>query len=87
VIEHVAAVSPPPGADPRAGLAALSETIAVLQRDIRERLEELGVRTDIRQAALVNALFVALEPDQVDAIAEHPDVRVVRWDRPADVAL
>jgi hypothetical protein len=87
VVEHVSAVDAPSGTDRGGALAAMDRRAAELQRGIVARLEELGVRSDMRRAALANALFVTLQPHQIEEIASHPDVRLVRWDRPADVTL
>lgn len=86
IIEHVSTVEAPPGTDPGGALAAMDRRAEELQRGIVARLTELGVR-DMRRAALANGLFTTLRPAQIEAIAAHPDVRIVRWDRPADVTL
>lgn len=85
IIEHVRTIEAPPGTDPGGALADLDRRAAELQRGIVARLDELGVRGAIRRTALANALFATLTPDQITGIAAHPDVRLVRWDRPAVV--
>lgn len=87
VIEHVRSLEVPSGADTGSALEAMDRSAAELQGSIVSRLGELGVSAGVRRAALANALFVTLKPDQIEAIAAHPDVRIVRWDRPANVTL
>lgn len=84
IIEHVRTVEAPSGTDPGGALAALDRRTGLLQRGIVARLAELGVR-DARRAALANALFATLTPAQIEAIAAHPDVRMVRGNRPEAV--
>lgn len=84
IIEHNAAVAPPDGMG-REGLAELRRQVQQAQADVVHRLRELSVSGPIEHATLANALFVSLTPAQTDAIAEHPDVRLIRWNRSADV--
>jgi hypothetical protein len=84
IIEHIAAVAPPDGIG-REGLAELRHEVQRAQADVVDRLRELSVSGPIEQAALTNAMFVSLTPAQTEAIAEHPDVRLIRWNRSADV--
>ena len=65
-------------------LADLEARSAELQAALLGRLHDLGVH-DIKRTPLANALFAELTPAQIEAIAAHPDVRIVRLNRAVDV--
>jgi DNA-binding MarR family transcriptional regulator len=84
VIEHIATLRAPEGMG-REGLSELSREAHRAQQGLVNRLRELSVSDPIERAALANALFVSLTPAQIEAIAEHPDVRLIRWNRSVKV--
>jgi hypothetical protein len=80
IIEHVRAVSAG-GGERGAGLAELEREVRESQRPMVERLRELGAGATVRQHTLANAVSAALTPAQIAAMAEHPDVRLIRLSR------
>jgi hypothetical protein len=77
IIEHVKAATAPAG-ERGAGRAALEREVRELQRPMVERLRELGAAATVRQHVLANAVSARLTPAQIAAMAEHPDVRLIR---------
>ena len=84
VIECVGEVEAGGDDDRAAGLERMEQHLHTLQRRVRERLDQLGV-SRVEGSALVNALFASLTPAQINDIASHPDVRIVRLSRPEQV--
>jgi hypothetical protein len=76
IVEHVRAATA--SGERGAGRAALEREVMELQRPIVERLRELGAAATVRQHVLANAVSARLTPVQIAAIAEHPDVRLIR---------
>ena len=79
LIQHVAALEGTGESGP--GLDALEHRATELHRELLARLRELGDVGEVRLLALANAVAVRLTPAQILAAAEHPDVKVVVWDR------
>jgi hypothetical protein len=78
VIEHRQAATPAGDGDPRTRMEAMAVRARESQRGIVERLAELGASSGIERAVLANALSVPLTPEQIRAIASHPDVKLIR---------
>ncbi len=77
IIEHVTPV-PASSGERGAGLAALERQVRELQRPMVERINELGAGATVRQHVIANAVSARLTPAQIAALAEHPDVRMIR---------
>jgi hypothetical protein len=77
IIEHVTPV-PADSRERGGGRAALERRVRELQRPMVERLNELGAGGTVRQHVLANAVSARLTPAQIAALAEHPDVRLIR---------
>jgi hypothetical protein len=71
VIQCLAPASTVPGAD---GPGESSDGTRLAFQRLRERLDELGVSTEVREVPLSNALEAGLTPAQIRAVAAHPAV-------------
>ena len=74
--------------DRGADIDSLIHQTEASQGGIRSHLHDLGVSDDAIEAfSIVNALATTLTPDQIRALAARDDVRFIRYNGQANVAL
>ena len=74
--------------DRRAELEALSNQTRLAREGALEHLHQLGIRCEqIETFSLVNAIAVSLSSEQVRAMAQRSDVKIIRYNGQANVAL
>lgn len=88
LIEMADQPAPERSIDRAAEMRDLDNRSAETQADVREDLRRQGIDdAEIETFALVNALAVRLLPDQIRRMAERKDVRFLRYNGQAHVAL
>ena len=78
----------PPTLDRQAELEALSNQAQASREGVLEHLHQLGIRCEqIETFSIVNAIATSLLSDQIRAMAQRSDVKFIRYNGQANVAL